>query len=82
MYAIADEELHQFADDLLNRAEFFCLEGGPGSFLESYWPVRAKDNTLPKPMFELCQLLDRQSGIKYYKTRIDSPNSLFSNRYL
>ena len=54
---IADEELHQFATDLLKQADTVLFGRVTYELFESYWPLTAKDTSLPKSMNEFAQLI-------------------------
>jgi len=75
--AIADEEHHQFAIELLRTADILLLGRVTYQLFESYWPIAAKDNTLPGSLFELAQLLDKKQKIVASKTlsKVDWNNS-------
>jgi dihydrofolate reductase len=75
--AIADEEHHQFATDLLERADILLLGRLTYQIFESFWPIAARDNTLPRPLFELAQLLDKKRKVVASKTlaRVEWNNS-------
>lgn len=65
---IADEEHHQFAIDLLKGADIVLFGRITYQLLESYWPLVAKDASLPKPMFEFAQLIDNIDKVVASKT--------------
>ena len=65
---IADEEHHQFAIDLLKGAGTVLFGRITYQLLESYWPLAAKDVSLPKPMFEFAQLIDNVDKVVASKT--------------
>jgi dihydrofolate reductase len=65
---IADEEHHQFAIDLLKGADIVLFGRITYQLLESYWPLAAKDRTLPKPMLEFAQLIDKVDKVVASKT--------------
>jgi dihydrofolate reductase len=56
--AIADEEHHVFAMDLLRQADLLLLGRLTYQLFEKFWPIAAQDRTLARPIFELAQLLD------------------------
>ena len=56
--AIADEEHHSFATDLLRQADLLLLGRVTYQLFEKFWPQAAQDTSLAKPIFELAHLLD------------------------
>ena len=65
---VADEELHEFATDLLKKADTVLFGRVTYKLLESYWPMAAKDPSLPKPMYEFAQLIDKAEKVVASKT--------------
>jgi dihydrofolate reductase len=61
--AIADEEHHLFAIDILRQADLLLLGRQTYQIFEDFWPIAAKDKTLAKPIFEFAQLLDNTKKI-------------------
>ena len=54
---IADDELHEFAIDLLKQVSTVLFGRITYDLFESYWPLAARDTSLPKPMYEFAQLI-------------------------
>jgi dihydrofolate reductase len=75
---IADEEHHQFAIDLLKKADVLLLGRLTYQIFERYWPFAVKDSTLSKPMLELAVSLDRINKVVASKTltKADWKNSV------
>lgn len=65
---IADEELHEFATGLLKKADTVLFGRVTYQLLESYWPMAAKNTSLPKPMYEFAQLIDKAEKVVASKT--------------
>ena len=65
---VADEELHEFAMDLLKKADIVLFGRITYQLLESYWPMAAQDNSLPKSIYEFAQLIDKAEKVVVSKT--------------
>jgi dihydrofolate reductase len=66
--AIADDEHHSFALDLLRQADILLLGRLTYQLFESYWPIAAQDKTLARPIYELARLLDNKTKIVVTET--------------
>lgn len=65
---VADEEHHEFIVDLLGTAEIVLLGRVTFQLFERYWPLAAKDNSLPKAMFNFANLIDNIQKVVVSKT--------------
>src|SRR5258707_417346 len=62
---IADDELHDFASELLRNAQTILFGRVTYQLMESYWPVAAKDSSLPKSIFDFANLIDKMDKIDF-----------------
>ena len=65
---IADDELHEFASELLRNSGTILFGRITYQLMESYWPKAAKDISLPKSMFDFANLIDNADKIVFSKT--------------
>ncbi len=65
---VADEEHHEFINDLLAAADKVLLGRVTFQLFESYWPLAAKDTSLPKAMFDFANLIDNIQKVVVSKT--------------
>jgi dihydrofolate reductase len=65
---IADEEIHQHFNELLNNADTLLYGRITYQLMESYWPSVAKNPTGNKPMDEFAVLIDNISKIVFSRT--------------
>lgn len=64
---IADEELHQYATDLLEQADALLFGRMTYQLMESTWPALASSGTGPQAMVDFARRLDRKP--KYVVSR-------------
>lgn len=65
---IADEEHHQFANDLLNNADKVIFGRITYQLFESYWPIVLKENIQPKSILDFAKFIDNIDKIVISKT--------------
>jgi dihydrofolate reductase len=65
---IADDELHQHYNELLNNAGALIYGRITYQLMESYWPTVVKKPTGNKPMDEFAVLIDNISKIVFSRT--------------
>jgi dihydrofolate reductase len=66
--AIADEEHHEFALDLLKNADILLLGRRTYQLFESFWPNALNDLTLPESVLQFARVLDNAKKIVATKT--------------
>jgi dihydrofolate reductase len=66
--AIVEDEHHRFAADLVKQADLLLFGRVTYQLFEGYWPSAARDISLPKPVFELAQLLDNVKKVVASRT--------------
>lgn len=64
----ADEETHQYFNDLLSNADTLIYGRITYQLMESYWPSVVKNPTGNKPMDEFAVLIDNISKIVFSRT--------------
>jgi dihydrofolate reductase len=67
-HVIADEEHHQFANDLLKTAGLVMLGRRTYQLFESYWPTVLNDTSVNKSTREYAQLINNADKIVFSKT--------------
>jgi len=65
---IADEEIHQHFNELLNNTDTLLYGRITYQLMESYWPSVVKNPTGNKPMDEFAVLIDNISKIVFSRT--------------
>jgi dihydrofolate reductase len=65
---IADEEIHQYYNELLRNADTLIFGRITYQLMESYWPSVVKDPTGIKPTDEFAVLIDNISKIVFSRT--------------
>src|SRR6185436_15987238 len=65
---IADEEIHQHYNELLNNLDILIYGRITYQLMESYWPSVVKNPTGNKPMDEFAVLIDNISKIVFSRT--------------
>ena len=65
---IADDEIHQHYNELLNSADTLIYGRITYQLMESYWPAVVKNPTGNKPMDEFAVLIDNISKIVFSRT--------------
>ena len=65
---IADDEIHQHYNELLNNADTIMFGRITYQLMESYWPSVVKDPTGNEPMDEFAVLIDNISKIVFSRT--------------
>ena len=65
--AIADEELHQYATDLLDQSDALLFGRVTYQLMESSWPAVASSGTGPQAIVEFARKIDRKP--KYVVSR-------------
>lgn len=65
---IADDEIHQHYNELLNNADTILFGRITYQLMENYWPSVVKNPTGNKPMDEFAVLIDNISKIVFSRT--------------
>ena len=66
--AIADDELHEFASDLLDSVDIILFGRVTYQLMESYWPNARKDPGATKSMIEFADKINAKPKIVFSRT--------------
>jgi dihydrofolate reductase len=67
----ADEELHEYFNDMLRNADMLIYGRTTYQLMESYWPTLIKNPSGNKPMDDFAVLIDNIPKIVYSRTLND-----------
>ena len=72
-----DEEVHQFAIELLAATDTILFGRRTYQLFEDFWPKIPDDSTTPKPILEIAHLINNVNKIVYSKTldRVQEKNN-------
>jgi dihydrofolate reductase len=66
--AIADDELHEFASDLLDSVDILLFGRVTYQLMESYWPIARSDPSATQSMMEFADRINAKPKVVFSRT--------------